>query len=102
MDFIKRNFDNIIKFFINQVGITIFTLFLYTAAGFMFVMLYDRSKSIVICIAAHGIFNAISAFSNEAGSTDEIQIITALLLTAITGSYALYLAFALKEKQPET
>jgi membrane protease YdiL (CAAX protease family) len=72
-----------------------------TAAGFMFVMLYDRSKSIVICIAAHGIFNAISAFSNEAGSTDEIQIITALLLTAITGSYALYLAFALKEKPPE-
>ena len=72
-----------------------------TAAGFMFVMLYYRSKSIVICIAAHGIFNAISAFSNEAGSTDEIQIITALLLTAITGSYAIYLAFALKEKQPE-
>ena len=69
-----------------------------TAAGFMFVMMYYKSKSLVICIVAHGVFNALSAFSNEASVTPEIRILTAILLAAITGSYALYLALSMKEK----
>ena len=67
-----------------------------TAAGFMFVMMYYKSKSLLVCIAAHGIFNALSVFSNEANATSEIRILTAILLTAITGSYALYLALSMK------
>jgi membrane protease YdiL (CAAX protease family) len=70
-----------------------------TAAGFMFVMMYYRSKSLLACIAAHGIFNAISVFANEADTTDEARIVTAMLLTLITGSYALYLALAMKGKE---
>ena len=69
-----------------------------TAAGFMFVMMYYKSKSLLVCIAAHGIFNALSAFANETGATSEIRILTALLLTVITGSYALYLALSMKGK----
>lgn len=70
-----------------------------TAAGFMFVMMYYKSKSLVVCIAAHGVFNALSVFANESGATKEMRVITALLLTVITGSYALYLALSMKEKE---
>lgn len=69
-----------------------------TAAGFMFVMMYYKSKSLLACIAAHGVFNAISVFANEANATEEMRILSALLLTVITGSYALYLALSMKDK----
>ena len=67
-----------------------------TAAGFMFVMMYYKSKSLLVCIAVHGVFNALSVFANEANTTAEMQILTAILLTVITGSYALYLALSMK------
>lgn len=63
-----------------------------TAAGFMFVMIYLRSGSLLGCIAAHGVFNALSVFSNDTGATPERQVLTAVLLTVITGGYALCLA----------
>ena len=69
-----------------------------TAAGFMFVMMYYKSKSLVVCIIAHGVFNALSVFANEANATAEMRMLTAILLTVITGSYALYLAFSMKGK----
>jgi membrane protease YdiL (CAAX protease family) len=68
-----------------------------TAAGFMFVMMYLRSKSLVVCIAAHGLFNALGAFANESATTNEMRILSAILLTLITGSYAAYLALSMKE-----
>lgn len=66
------------------------------AAGFMFVMMYLRSKSLLVCIAAHGVFNALSVFANEAGVTLGMRILTSVLLTAITASYGVYLALAVK------
>ena len=69
-----------------------------TAAGFMFVMMYYKSKSLLVCIAAHGIFNALSAFADESNATEDMQILTAILLTVITGSYALYLALSMRKK----
>ena len=69
-----------------------------TAAGFMFVMMYYKSKSLLACIVAHGVFNALSVFANEACATDEMRILTALLLFVITGAYALSLALLTKEK----
>ena len=73
-----------------------------TAAGFMFVMMYYKSKSLLVCIVAHGIFNALSAFANEASATDEMRILTALLLTAIMGAYALYLAFSMRNRATDS
>ena len=67
-----------------------------TAAGFMFVMMYYKSKSLLVCIAAHGVFNALSVFADEASATNEMRVMTALLLTVITGSYALFLALSMK------
>ena len=68
-----------------------------TAAGFMFVMMYYKSKSLLVCIAAHGIFNALSVFANEAMMAKEMRIISALFLTVITGAYALYFALSMRE-----
>ena len=69
-----------------------------TAAGFMFVMMYLKSKSLVGCIVAHGIFNALSVFANEEVS-QKTQIITCILLTAITSSYAAYIAWSMKKEE---
>ena len=69
-----------------------------TAAGFMFVMMYYKSKSLIGCIVTHGAFNALSVFANEANANAEMRMLTAILLTAITGSYALYLALSMKGK----
>ena len=63
-----------------------------TAAGFMFVMMYYRSKSLIVCIVAHGVFNAISVFANN-HLTSEQHILSCVLLTVLTGGYAIYLAF---------
>lgn len=71
-----------------------------TTAGFMFVMMYYRSKSLVLCIAAHGLFNAISVFANDS-QTNEQRILSCILLTVITGGYATYLALAGREKRGE-
>ena len=70
-----------------------------TAAGFMFVMMYYKSKCLIVCIAAHGLFNALSVFANEADATAEMRMLTAILLTVITGSYALYLALSMRGKK---
>jgi membrane protease YdiL (CAAX protease family) len=67
-----------------------------TAAGFMFVMIYYKSKSLLVCIAAHGVFNALSVFANESNAMQERRILTAVLLAVITGGYAAYLAWTIK------
>jgi membrane protease YdiL (CAAX protease family) len=72
-----------------------------TAAGFMFVMIYYKSKSLIVCIFAHGAFNALSVFANEANVTAEMRILTAVLLTVITGSYAIYLALSMRKKSSD-
>lgn len=70
-----------------------------TAAGFMFVLMYETSKSLIGCIAAHGIFNALSVFADEAAATQGMRIGTAILLTVITGGYAGYLARSMQLSQ---
>ena len=71
-----------------------------TAAGFMFVMIYLRSGSIFPCIIAHGVFNALSAFSAEAQGS-KITVISAVALTVITGSYAIYLMLFVRDEREE-
>lgn len=67
-----------------------------TTAGFMFVMMYLKTGSLLGCIAAHGIFNALSVFANDAGVTPGLQVLTAAALTVITGCYGAYLVWTMK------
>lgn len=66
------------------------------ATGFLFVMLYCRTKSLLVCIVTHGLFNALSAFANEAAISLRQHIVSCVLITLITGAYALYITFAVK------
>lgn len=68
------------------------------AVGFAFVMIYYRTKSLIICIATHGLFNSASAFSNEAAITTDKNIISCMLITVITGAYAVYITLTVKDK----
>lgn len=70
-----------------------------TAAGFMFVMMYHKSGSLLGCIVTHGVFNALSAFSADGAATPEMKILTCVLLTVLAGGYALYLALAIKKEE---
>ena len=49
----------------------------------------------------HSIFNALSAFGNEAVITDQKRIISALFIMIIAGGYALYIALMIKDKEIE-
>ena len=62
-----------------------------TAAGFMFVMIYYKSKSLWVCIVAHGVFNALSIFVNESAVTDSMRLLSCLFLIVVCGGYGLYL-----------
>ncbi len=72
-----------------------------TAAGFMFVMIYYKSESLVSCIIAHGVFNALSVFANESAATIKTGIVFSVILTIITAGYAIYLACAMKDNKLE-
>ena len=66
------------------------------ATGFMFVMIYYRTKSLIPCIVTHGLFNALSVFSDEAILTSQRQIISCVLITIIASTYAIYIVFMIK------
>jgi membrane protease YdiL (CAAX protease family) len=68
------------------------------AIGFTFVMIFCKTKSLIPCIITHSIFNSLSAFSNEAVMTLQKQIVSGIIITIISGGYALYIALAVKEK----
>ena len=64
-----------------------------TAVGFLFVMIYYKSKSLIPCIITHGVFNCLSVFANETSVTVQREITSGVLITIIAVGYSLYLAF---------
>ena len=69
-----------------------------TAAGFMFVMIYCRTESLIACIVAHGVFNALSVFANENSAAIETRIIFSVILTVLTAGYGIYIAVTMKKE----
>ena len=68
------------------------------AVGFAFVMIYYKTKSLLVCIATHSLFNATSAFGAEASTTTQ-AIISAALIALIAAAYAFYIAVMVKDKE---
>ena len=56
------------------------------AAGFAFVMIYYKTNSLLSCIVTHGLFNATSAFANEAAITTQSRIISCVAIAIIAGA----------------
>jgi len=71
-----------------------------TAAGFMFVMIYIKTESLVTCIAFHGCFNALSAFSVTPDSLAE-KLLPSAALTVVSILYAIYIAKAIRGRKIE-
>lgn len=72
-----------------------------TAAGFMFVMIYYKTESLIVCIMAHGVFNALSVFVNEAAVMDTMQILSCVFLIVVCGGYGAYLAKMKRGKEED-
>ncbi|MBQ3137313.1 MAG: CPBP family intramembrane metalloprotease [Clostridia bacterium] len=68
------------------------------AAGFMFVMIFLKSGSLIPCILLHGVFNALSVFADETVLTVTDRIVSCVFLVAVSGAYGVYLAFSIKKK----
>ena len=72
------------------------------AAGFLFVMIFYKTKSLFPCIITHGVFNALSVFANEAAMTSRRSVVSCLFMVLVSGAYALYIAFMIKPHQIDT
>lgn len=68
------------------------------AAGFMFVMIFLKSGSLIPCIVIHGVFNAVSVFVDEGAITESDRIISCIFLVLVSGIYGGYLALKIKKK----
>lgn len=69
------------------------------ACGFLFVVLFHRGGSLLPCIIAHSINNAVSVFSNEAAFTTQNRLVFSAVITVIVVSYTLILCKALPKAQ---
>ncbi|MBR5596822.1 MAG: hypothetical protein IKW30_05375, partial [Lachnospiraceae bacterium] len=63
------------------------------------VMIFYKTKSMIVCIAMHSIFNSLSAFANVAANTDQRSIIRALFIIIVSGGYALYIVLKVKDAE---
>ena len=62
-----------------------------TAVGFLFVVLFLKTGSLIPCIVTHSAVNALSVFANEPSITDQLEIFTAVAIAAIALAYSIYL-----------
>jgi membrane protease YdiL (CAAX protease family) len=60
-----------------------------TAIGYLFIVIFLKSGSLVPCIIAHCFINGTSRFGRDAG--DLFNILTALVLVIVPVAYALWL-----------
>lgn len=59
------------------------------AIGFLFTIIFYKGKSLLPCIISHGILNSLSIFAVQRSQI--FNIITALVLCAVSGGYALWI-----------
>lgn len=62
------------------------------AVGFMFVMIYIKSESLIVCIITHGLFNSLSAFSQEASISTQKRLISCLFIIILCLTYTAVLS----------
>ena len=80
MKFLKENSYDVVRLFINQVGITIFALVLYTAVGFVEDTQLSRNIKVALSLfATLFYFVLIYTVSWEYGAKDKVRIDTGKL-----------------------
>lgn len=71
------------------------------AAGYMFVMLYYKTQSLVPCIVTHGLFNALGVFSDDTTLTIGKRLFSCVFLVLVSGGYALFLSLRIKTEDKD-
>ena len=61
------------------------------AVGFLFTIIFYKTKSLLACIGTHSVLNALSVFGNETAMTAEKEIISAAALAGISILYTIYI-----------
>ena len=61
------------------------------AVGFLFVVLFLKTGSLIPCIVTHGAVNALSVFANKGGVTAAQELISAIAIAVIALAYSVYL-----------
>lgn len=61
------------------------------AGGFLFTVLFYKTKSLWACIITHSVLNALSVFANESAMTPTKEIFSAGMLTIFSVAYAIYI-----------
>ncbi len=69
--------------------------------GFLFVVIFYRGGSLIPCIIAHSVNNAVSVFANEAGLTVEKRILFSAANLIVVVVYALVLTKTLPKNRCE-
>ena len=88
---------HIINLFAGQTDLeTVIQVFFAIAWGFIFTLVFYKSRSLVPCIAAHGLVNAFSKFVNESHSymTGWIYMGATILIAIVYGIYLVKLPAA--------
>ncbi len=80
---------------------TLLQLVYAMAIGLMLSVFVLRTGNIIPCIGFHSIFNALSAFSNEAGTTNGYRVTISAIITAVALGYAGWLWFRLGKGKRE-
>mgnify|MGYP003525369363 FL=1 len=62
------------------------------AVGFMFVMIYIKSESLIVCILTHGLFNSLSAFSDEAAISTKQRLLSCLFIVILCLTYTVVIS----------
>ena len=70
-----------------------------TAIGFMFVMIYYKTKSLWVCIIAHALYNSLSAIADQSALTPQKRILFCIIISILTGGYAIYIATKVKDEK---
>ena len=69
------------------------------ACGFLFVVIFYGGGSLLPCIAAHSVNNAVSVFANEAALTAEKRILFSAVNFLLVAAYAFVLTKTLPKQQ---
>lgn len=69
------------------------------AVGFLFVLLFERTGSLLACIATHGVLNLLSVFSDRSALTLQREIMESASLIVLAVGYAMYLILTDKQSR---
>ena len=70
-----------------------------TAIGFLFTIIFYKSKSLLPCILTHGVINSLSVFANADATTMPMDIAISVFICIVSVGYALYILKKIKKAE---